>query len=413
MQSSGSVYPFSLRPLLLMLVLSVLGALFSGPGILGLLITIAVWGVAFKYAYAVLQSTARGNLTPPSLDGKTLVENFGPVAKQVGIYVAIFFAAGIVFAKLGMAGGILFVILATVFLPAMIILLVTTESLIQAINPLMFVRLAARIGWGYLLMYFFYSILGGAPALLGHHVIQYLPPAMHLFLFTFVKIYYTFISYNLMGYVILQYHQDIGYQVDFEDFKDENTEAEQAAADEESSESRLLRRVNQLTKEGDHEGAIGVIESEAEMGDIADAVLSQRYFTLLGLTGAKEKLSSHGRNHLDLVVKQDRKTEAVDVYLQCLAANPDFTPSARALFKTGGWLDENGHSKEAIGALSRLTKAYPQDPLVPKSYFKAAQIFNERFMNPQKARKVLSGLLKKYPGHDIIPFVERYLQQMG
>lgn len=103
------LYPFSIRPLLLMLGLSLFSALLTGPGIFGLLAGIAIWGLAFKYAYAILQSTARGNLTTPKLDSGTLSENFGPVVKQIGIYAAIFFAAGIVFAKLGMAGGVLLI----------------------------------------------------------------------------------------------------------------------------------------------------------------------------------------------------------------------------------------------------------------------------------------------------------------
>ncbi len=84
-----------------------------------------------------------------------------------------------------------------------------------------------------------------------------------------------------------------------------------------------------------------------------------------------------------------------------------------ALFKIGGWLNESGDGQAAIGAFNRLTKAHPQDPLVPKSYFRAAQIFNDRLMNPQKAKRILNGLMKKFPEHDIIPFVERYLGEMG
>jgi len=53
------------------------------------------------------------------------------------------------------------------------------------------------------------------------------------------------------------------------------------------------------------------------------------------------------------------------------------------------------------------------DPLVPKSYFRAAQIFNDRLLDPQKAKKILNGRLATYPDHDIIPFVSRYLGQMG
>ena len=398
------LYPFSIRPLLLMLGLSLVAALLTRPGIIGLLATIAVWGVTIKYAYAILKSTARGDLTTPKLDSRTLSENFGPVVKQVGIYVAILFTAGLVFAKLGMAGGILFSILATLFLPAMIILLVTTESLIQAINPMMFVTLAIRIGWGYLLMVFFYSILGGAPALLGRHVVQYLPQVFQIFLFTLIQIYYTFISYHLMGYVILQYHQDIGYQVDVEDFKDEETEKEHAMAVADDPESRLLKRINQLIKDGDHEGARGVIESETGEQGITDPLLSERYFTLLKMTGANDNLMVHGRNHLDLLVHGNNKTQAMDVYLECLSKDPGFSPAAGALLKLGGWLNETGKSEEAICAFSKLTKAYPQDPLVPKSYFRAAQIFNDRLLNPEKAKKILNGLVKKIPRPRHHPF---------
>ncbi|WP_372679784.1 tetratricopeptide repeat protein [Desulfosarcina sp.] len=407
------LYPFSVRPLLLMLGLSAMAALLTRPGIIGLLALVAVWGITFKYAYAILQSTAGGNLTPPALDAQTLFENFGPVVKQVGIYIAIIFAAGMMFTKLGVAVGVLFSILATVFLPAMIILLVTTESLIQAINPVMFVSLAVRIGWGYLLMYFFYSILGGAPALLGRQAIQYFPPIMHVFLFTLVKIYYTFISYHLMGYVILQYHQDIGYRVDFDDFKDDETETDRAVAAADDPHGRLLNRVHQLIKDGNHEGAIAEIESEMRGQMIADPLLSERYFTLLKMTGAKDKIGNHGLNHLDMLVRGDNKTQAVDVYLQCLTSDSEFSPKAGALFKVAGWLSETGRNKEAMSTYNKLTKAYPQDPLVPKSYFRAAQIFNDRLMNPEKAKRILTGLMKKYPEHDIIPFVERYLDQIG
>ncbi len=407
------IYPFSPRPLMLMLGLAIIAALLTRPGIIGLVASVLIWGVTFKYAYAILQSTAGGNLTAPKLDASTLYENFGPVIKQIGIYIALFFAVGLAFAHLGAPGGILFIILATLFLPAMIILLVTTESLIQAINPVMFVTLALRIGWGYLLMFFFYSILGGAPALLGRHAIQYLPPVAQVFLFTLVKVYYTFIAYHLMGYVILQYHQNIGYRVDFEDFKTEDTEAEQAMAESDDPASRLLNRVNQLIKDGNHEGAIGVIENETGQAGITDPMLSDRYYTLLKLTGATERLKDHGRHHLDLLVRADNQSEAVDVYFQCLAVDPNFAPSAGSLFKLGGWLNETGRNKEAITAYNRLIKAHPQDPLVPKAYFRAAQIFNDRLMNPEKAKKILTGLTKKYPNHDIIPFVERYLGQMG
>ena len=407
------LYPLSTRPLMLMFALSILAALLGAMPLIGFFIQIVVWGVAFKYAYAILQNTAGGNLTTPALGGTTLSDNFGPVVKQIGLYVALFFTGGFVFAKLGIIAGGLFIVAATLFLPAMIMLLVTTESLVQALNPIMFVTLAMRIGWGYLLMYFFYSILGGAPALLGHHVIQHLPPLLQAFLFTLVKIYYTFISYHLMGYVILQYHEDIGYEVNFDDFTDEETEnvkAEQAA---DTPEGRLLRRINQMIKDGEHEGAKAFIENETNPENITDPTLSERYYTLLKVTGATDKQAEHGLQHLERLVQAGQKGAAIEVYRECLAVKSDFTPAAAPLFKIAGWLNEAGDGKAAIGAFNRLTKAHPQDALVPKSYFRAAQIFNDRLMNPEKAKNILKGLMKKFPDHDIIPFVERYLGEIG
>jgi len=37
------------------------------------------------------------------------------------------------------------------------------------------------------------------------------------------------------------------------------------------------------------------------------------------------------------------------------------------------------------------------DPLVPKSYFRAAQIFNDRLLDPQKAKKSSTGVWPHTP----------------
>jgi hypothetical protein len=50
--------------------------------------------------------------------------------------------------------------------------------------------------------------------------------------------------------------------------------------------------------------------------------------------------------------------------------------------------------------------------LTPKAYFLAANIVNEKLKNPQKAAGILKGILKNYPKHEIIPYVEQYLRQL-
>jgi TolA-binding protein len=121
----------------------------------------------------------------------------------------------------------------------------------------------------------------------------------------------------------------------------------------------------------------------------------------------------YGINHLELVIKDKQRNKALKIYSECMKIDPEFLPSARSLFKVGEWLNETGKVKEAVRTYNQLIKAYPENALAPKSYFRAAQIFNDRMMKPEKAVKILNGLIKKYPGHEIVPQIENYLGSMG
>ncbi len=121
------------------------------------------------------------------------------------------------------------------------------------------------------------------------------------------------------------------------------------------------------------------------------------------------ELLRHGVDYLDLLAAKNEKTKALEVYHECRTLNPKFLPSATALYKLGGWLNETGKTKEAVGTYNRLVKAYPDSPMLPKAYFRAAQVFNDRLMNPDRARKILKGLLNKFPDHEIAPQVKNYL----
>ena len=75
--------------------------------------------------------------------------------------------------------------------------------------------------------------------------------------------------------------ENIGYKVAFEDFRDKNIEKEQQLTASDDPNSRLLRRVNQLIKDGNHKGAIEIIESEAAPNGITDPLLAEKYYTLM------------------------------------------------------------------------------------------------------------------------------------
>ena len=403
-------YPLSLQPLLFISILAFATLFLSGSGLFSSILRGVVWLMILKYSFESLKATASGNLKPPPVNAQTVTEDFGQVFKQFAVYLLLFIGFVYISTKAGFILGFVFAIAALFFVPAMIILLVTTGSFFHAINPAVFVGLAFRIGWAYLLMYFFLFLLGSAPAYLAQYIIRFLPPETHPMLFGFAQSFYTIISYHLMGYVILQYHQKIGYQVDYEDFSDPTIEDFEPRKSD--PDAVILSKAEPLIKEGKLDEAIELIKSMTEQQPIRGVNLSERFYNLLKMRKRTAELLAHGVTHLDLLTSENQKNKAIAIFTECRTADSSFMPTAGALFKMADWLNETGKTKAAIAVYNTLAKSYPENPLVPKAYFRIAQIFHDRLMNKDQAQKALGLLLKKFPNHDIIPQAENFLARL-
>ncbi len=351
-----------------------------------------------------------------ALAGKVFEEDFGIVIKQVLLYVALGAAIGFLAGFFGRGALILSIILAVVALPAMLLILVINESLLQALNPVMIFGVISRIGWAYFLLLFFLMLLGIAPAVLSSSIVGHLPAKLHLFVSLAAKNYYTLISYHLMGYVVLQYHQRVGYPLDLETILASLFPAGAPGAPQSKPEEKgsrydvLLGEVAILIQEGAFDKALGQIEQQVNMEDIEDLELSQRYVGLLKMCNQQAKLLNYAPRYLELATKSGAKSKALEVYSDCLGMDNTFTAQPLVLFKIASWFNESNKIKEAIRVLNGLVKNHPKDAIVPKAYYCAAQIYNERLKNGEQAKKILNGLLRKFPDHEIAAFAKNYLK---
>ena len=382
---------------------------FSSPGLINAAVRGFVWLAVLKYSFESLKATARGDLRAPNISVETFFGDIAPVFKQFALYILLMVAFGYVTFRLGPVIGFVFILAALFFVPAMIILLVTTESLFFAINPAAFVRLAFRIGWAYLLMYLFLLLLAGAPAFLSQFFVHLLPERLMLALTGFAEGFYTIISYHLMGYVILQYHDRIGYKVDYEDFVDPDSMPVAVAADPDQA---ILSEIEPLIQEGKLDEAIEAIKRRSNIDGIKGINLSERYYNLLKMRKRYPEMVAHGVVHLERLVDENKRSKVMQVYSECSKVDPKFVASAPVLFKIGSWLNETGKTKQSVTILNRMINAYPAHPLTPKAYFRAAQIFNDRLMSAEKAKKILSVLKQKYPQAEILPQVDNYLANL-
>jgi tetratricopeptide (TPR) repeat protein len=404
-------YGFYPQPLIFLIIIASITAFFSKPGFFNFLVLTLFALMILKYSFETLKSTAKGDLKPPKISAQTISADIGQVLKQVIIFVIIAVAE----VNLANAFGALVLqpvdFIISLFVPSMIMILVSSGSLFNAINPVAFVALVFRIGWGYLLMFVFLYFLRQAPMLLSGFVLRFVPPGLHLSLMMFFVGFYTIIIYHLMGYVILQYHEQIGYQVDQDDFRDPT--AEVAGPRQIDPDAQVLHAVNPLIQEGKLDEAIALIIEMTAVTGIKGINLADRYYALLKMKKKIAEMLKHAENYLQLLAAENNRAKALKVYIECKKIKPDFLPDASALFKLAGWLNEMGKPKEAIATYNRLVKEYPEHQLVPKAFYRMAQVFQDRLMSPDHARKILTSVKKKYPEHEIIPHVKNYLANLG
>jgi len=404
-------YGFYPRPLILVAVVAVISSFFPNAGILSLVARGLMWMVILKYSFESLKATAGGDLKPPRVNAETICADIGPVVKQGIMYLII----GILIVFLAATSGPVIAYpvfyLVGLLIPSMIIILVTSSSLLNALNPVAAGTIAIRIGWAYLLVYVFFSILGSAPAVLGYYLIKHFPEALQAPMMTFAQGFYTIITYHLLGYVILQYHEEVGYQVNQDDFRD--PAEEKKAPLQADPDAQVLNAIKPLIQEGKLDEALARIIEMTSVTGILGVNLAERFYTLLKMKKKFPEMLRHAETYLVLLAAADDRTKALKVYVECKKIKSDFLPDATALFKLAGWLNEIGKSKEAIATYNRLIKEYPAHPLVPKAFYRMAQIFHDRLMRPDNARKILTGVKQKYPDHEIIPHVDNYLANLG
>ncbi len=403
-------YPFHPRPLTLMAIISLINLLAANhPGLLSIPVILLAYCAVLLYSFAALKRTASGDMSPPPLNKSSLSDDFHLVIKQVVMFVIIGFTFFAGTASLGPLVGVAILVVVLLGFPAMVILLITTGSLIQAINPMMFIPLATRIGWGYLLMYLFLILLGGAPSVLAGKIIPIFPERAIPFIFSMAKFYYMLISYHLMGYVLMQYHMEIGYDIDEDNFRESDAVASVAPLD---ADAATLKEVERLLREGEVESAVDLIRKDRNPAAIRSLALSSLYMKMLKLKRMAQALDDHRPVHLGLLAKNGEKREALQLYDDMKKRDAGRIPGPDTLFAVAGWLNEAGRYEPALAAYGQMAESYPDSPLVPKARFRAAQITHDRLMEAERAREMLDDLVDDFPDHEIIGQVKAYRSHM-
>lgn len=393
-----SLYPLKGAALAALIVLSLARLVTLLPGILGMVLNLLVTVATYRFAAEVLWHTANGKLSAP--EGLVTDSDIGwtQVKVQFSLWIIIFSA----FVLLGPVVGTFVAIFVAVGAPGAMISAAIDQDFWHAINPATWLGLMARLGWPYfvvagLCLVFLVSQLN-AQAL----IVPKLPPVVGTIAFYGISTYATIAAFHLMGYLVYQYHDVLGYEIDAPPVLDRR------AATGADADQALLDEAEALVREDRARDSEDLLREQVASRAVSPAV-HLRYRKLLALRGDVDALRRHANDYVAALMATNDVRRAVDLVREMQERDPAYKPpQAEHVTAIAERAAATGQAQVALRLLQGFHKAYPKSPDVPKNYFLAAKLLAEKMNREDQAKALLSQVRQQYPGHPLLPEIETY-----
>lgn len=404
------VYPFNLTALVYIAALALLSVVLFKPNLLAMLMQVVLFLVFLRYAYAVLNHTALGHMTPPPVNFSMVTDGLEMPFKQLGVYIFMGIAFGFLLSSLGAVAATIYLVVMLVCIPATAMVIAVENSFMRAINPLALVSIVTRIGWSYLILCIFLLILWG-----GTSVVMELIGGSErsiyvlLLVYNLVTMYFLLVMYHMMGYAIYQYHEELGFQVEVDAEEQPELKRRAGTADIAPVHHPVISEAEVLVKEGKIPEAIAVLrDGLAQNGQ--DLEIQERLHKLLKIGKQAKLLIETAPAYIRNLLAQNHARKAADVYADAFAFSPAFKLTAPdQVYPIASELKQAGRAKAALAAMDGFAKHFPGHQDVPKLYLLAAKILCETFKQDRKAKGILEQLLARYPQHPLGADIRNYL----
>lgn len=368
----------------------------SGLPVLGWVIAVFAKVMAFKYVLEIVRDTADGHLDPPEfgsdLDSGVAIALILVQLLALGLAIL----AGV---YLGAAMAWLVMLLIAMALPAVLMSLAIDGQLGAALNPLNWLHLAARLGTPYFAVALTTAVTLLLGSLAAGLLTSALPAPWGRLVAAAAFHWALFASAHLLGYLIYQYHQRLGFTP--------GRQQQQAPELPRNRDQTALAAAEALIAAGDSAAARTLLAENIRDRAVA-AALHQRYRQLLDRQHHRDALVEHGRNWLHQLIEEREMRRAAELAAECLALSDDFQPLlADDLLAASVSAARSGQSQLALDALLRLLAGFPRDPRRAQWALDAALIRGERFGHIEQARELLVSALNADPSPTLRSQIEQ------
>ncbi len=370
-------YPFHRDPLMVV-AFCTLVPMFLGPGLFGLLVFIFLALVLFKYTYAVIRHTAEGHMKPPPVSTAWSGQGFAIGIQQMVVFIAMALLVGFSVAMLGPIPGLVVGALVVLALPASIMVLAMENSVFPALNPMNLMRLITAIGWPYFLLYGFLILMTMASGAAQDFAVTHMEPVLAQPLAGFLNSTYMLILFHMLGYLLFQYQQELGFASDYQD--------EQGQADPQRDRSRRIDAdIDMSLKEGNYNRVSGILE-ESLKRDPDNPVRLEQLYRLAAARNDWKTLNAHQGKLLQWTVALRRHQELKTLLALLRQQDPEFQPSdPEQTVACAELLFLQQEPKAALQLLKDFHKRFPSNEQIAPAYILAARALANGFGQWEKA----------------------------
>ncbi|HSX64139.1 MAG TPA: hypothetical protein VLF15_05385 [Pseudoxanthomonas sp.] len=375
-------YPLRGSALYTMIALTLCSLLTVVP-VVGWIIGILTGLFAYKYSFDILRHTADGHMDSPE---HALGTGDGTVLRLLALIILLAITVVLVAVLLGPVPGLLALVLVVFLQPGCLISLAIDGSLRRAANPATSLTLALRIGWPYLAAFGLLFVIQASALTASRWVHQWLPPFIGDLAVTMVSLWGLFAAFHLMGYLVYQYHEDLGY---------EPGSHYDRLPERHDPDQRLLDEAGHFVREGQADTALGILRAEVRSRLVSLPVL-ELYQRLLRSSGRSEELREHTRQYIGRLMAEKQGHRALALLREALDADAGFVTLQP---EQGEALAERarlaGQFQLATDTLRAMIAAWPKLPAVSKWSLDAALLLAERFGRDDEARQLLEQALAR------------------
>lgn len=396
-------YPLDSEALLTISLLAVLRLLGYVPG-MGWLLNLFITAALLKYAAEVLSTTANGDMDAPN--GYSTPDSVGWVVLRVQILLWILAVLALVGLAEAGAGDLAWIGVFVVALgaPAALISAAIDQDTFNALNPAMWFATIARIGWPYIgaavLCLLVMISEGNAQKML----VPFLPGPIAIVVHHFIANYATVVTFHLLGYLVYQYRDELGYEV--------KVSAPKTLPRPADRDQTILNESERLAADGNTQAAAQALAAHINERGGTDAV-HLRLRKLLVLHGDQAALDKHAVQYLNVLIAQEKWRQALEFWTECRRANAALWPSdpeqVRELVDKA---HELGKPELSLVFANGFSKAFPKHASVSAVHLRVAQALTEKLGKPGDARKLLEATRAAYPKSKFLPEIEAYLAKL-